>query len=328
MSSPPRDVSRSKRRRFLCSALLAALALLLALPEVAGQTPRKAVTTSPSALPLRVARPASGAYADPGDDPSSLARHKWKDHKWKDHHEAERDDDDDDDDDDHDRHEHDNEDRWDDHGVTGTPTPASTSGGDGIPYSEDTDMTTGTPTPALTSGGDGIPYSEDTDMTLSDATLVDRVCDPSTSAADVWLAVLEHADADGDGALDYAEFRALVAKCMGSSVWKNEDSSSGAHHHETKRPTRTQTPMSVAPRPGSAVRASSGRKGKGKDPLRREWACDATETVEDKVRALFEAMDDGKLGIVGFEEGEDERLGGVPFLVSMVTMQYLANALE
>ena len=99
MSSPPRDISRSKRRRFLCSALLAALALLLALPEVAGQTPRKAVTTSPSALPLRVARPASGAYADPGDDPSSLARHKWKDHKWKDHHEAERDDDDDDDDD-------------------------------------------------------------------------------------------------------------------------------------------------------------------------------------------------------------------------------------
>jgi hypothetical protein len=165
-------------------------------------------------------------------------------------------------------------------------------------------------------------------MTLSDATLVDRVCDPSTSAADVWLAVLEHADADGDGALDYAEFRALVAKSMGSSVWKNEDSSSGAHHHETKRPTRTQMPMSVAPRPGSAVRASSGRKGKGKDPLRREWACDATVTVEDKVRALFEAMDDGEPGIVGFGDGEDERLEGVPFLVSMVTMQYLANALE
>ena len=363
MSSPPRDVSRSKRRRFLCSALLAALALLLALPEVAGQTPRKAVTTSPSALPLRVARPASGAYAGPGDDPSSLARHKWKDHKWKDHHEAERDDDDDDDDDD---------DRWDDHGVTGTPTPASTSGGvyDGVtstptPAStsggDDDEGVTGTPTPAstpggvydgvtstptpastsfgdddegvtgtptLTAGGDGIPYSGDTDMTLSDATLVDRVCDPSTSAADVWLAVLEHADADADGALDYAEFRALVAKSMGSSVWKNEDSSSGAHHHETKRPTRTQTPMSVAPRPGSAVRASSGRKGKGKDPLRREWACDATVTVEDKVRALFEAMDDGKPGIVGFGDGDDERLEGVPFLVSMVTMQYLANALE
>ena len=208
------------------------------------------------------------------------------------------------------------------HGVTVTPTPAFTPGGD------DNEGVTGTPTPAFTPGGDGIPYSEDTDMTPSDATLVDRVCDPSASSADVWLAVLEHADADGDGALDYAEFRALVAKSMGSSVWKNEDPSSGAHHRETKRPTLTQTPMSVAPRPGSAVRASSGRKGKGKDPLRREWACDATETVEDKVRALFEAMDDGKLGIFGFEDGEDERLGGVPFLVSMVTMQYLANALE
>jgi hypothetical protein len=50
--------------------------------------------------------------------------------------------------------------------------------------------------------------------------------------------------------------------------------------------------------------------------------------VEDKVRALFEAMDDGEPGIVGFGDGEDERLEGVPFLVSMVTMQYLANALE
>ena len=83
MSSAPRDRSPSRRRRFLSSTLLAALALLLVLPEAAGQTPRKAATT----LPLRVARPASGAHPDRADEPSSLARHEWK---WKDHHEAER----------------------------------------------------------------------------------------------------------------------------------------------------------------------------------------------------------------------------------------------
>ena len=299
MSSAPRDRSPSRRRRFLSSTLLAALALLLVLPEAAGQTPRKAATT----LPLRVARPASGAHPDRADEPSSLARHEWK---WKDHHEAEREEEEEEGDHDHD---HDHEDHH-GHGhvPTGTPTPTVTGGGGGIPHSED---------------------SEDTDMKLSDGTLVDRVCDPSASAEDAWLAVLAHADANGDGALEYSEFRALVAKSMGSS-WDNASSSysSDAHLHETKRPTRAQSPTGVAPRPGSAVRASSGRKGKRKDPLRREWVCDANETVEDKVRALFDAMDESERGDVGFGEGDDDRLRGTPFLVSMVTMQYLANALE
>ena len=298
MSSAPRDRSPSRRRRFLSSTLLAALALLLVLPEAAGQTPRKAATT----LPLRVARPASGAHPDRADEPSSLARHEWK---WKDHHEAEREEEEEGD---HD-HDHDHEDHHGHgHGPTGTPTPTVTGGGGGIPHSED---------------------SEDTDMKLSDGTLVDRVCDPSASAEDAWLAVLAHADANGDGALEYSEFRALVAKSMGSS-WDNASSSSSsdAHLHETKRPTRAQSPTGVAPRPGSAVRASSGRKGKRKDPLRREWVCDANETVEDKVRALFDAMDESERGDVGFGEGDDDRLRGTPFLVSMVTMQYLANALE
>ena len=298
MSSAPRDRSPSRRRRFLSSTLLAALALLLVLPEAAGQTPRKAATT----LPLRVARPASGAHPDRADEPSSLARHEWK---WKDHHEAEREEEEEGD---HD-HDHDHEDHHGHgHGPTGTPTPTVTGGGGGIPHSED---------------------SEDTDMKLSDGTLVDRVCDPSASAEDAWLAVLAHADANGDGALEYSEFRALVAKSMGSS-WDNASSSysSDAHLHETKRPTRAQSPTGVAPRPGSAVRASSGRKGKRKDPLRREWVCDANETVEDKVRALFDAMDESERGDVGFGEGDDDRLRGTPFLVSMVTMQYLANALE
>ena len=300
MSSAPRDRSPSRRRRFLSSTLLAALALLLVLPEAAGQTPRKAATT----LPLRVARPASGAHPDRADEPSSLARHKWK---WKDHHEAEREEEEEGDDD----HDHDHEDH-DGHGHGG--------GYDGA---------TGTPTPTVTGGGGGIPHSEDNDMKLSDGTLVDRVCDPSASAEDVWLAVLAHADANGDGALEYSEFRALIAKSMGSS-WDKDDasSSSDAHLHETKRPTRAQSPTGVAPRPGSAVRASSGRKGKRKDPLRREWVCDANETVEDKVRALFDAMDESERGDVGFGEGDDDRLRGTPFLVSMVTMQYLANALE
>ena len=300
MSSAPRDRSPSRRRRFLSSTLLAALALLLVLPEAAGQTPRKAATT----LPLRVARPASGALPDRADEPSSLARHKWK---WKDHHEAEREEEEEGDDD----HDHDHEDH---HGH-----------GHGGGY----DGATGTPTPTVTGGGGGIPHSEDNDMKLSDGTLVDRVCDPTASAEDVWLAVLTHADANGDGALEYSEFRALVAKSMGSS-WDNDDasSSSDAHLHETKRPTRTQSPTGVAPRPGSAVRASSGRKGKRKDPLRREWVCDANETVEDKVRALFDAMDESERGDVGFGEGDDDRLRGTPFLVSMVTMQYLANALK
>ena len=299
MSSAPRDRSPSRRRRFLSSTLLAALALLLVLPEAAGQTPRKAATT----LPLRVARPASGAHPDRADEPSSLARHEWK---WKDHHEAEREEEEEEGDHDHD---HDHEDHHGHgHGPTGTPTPTVTGGGGGIPHSED---------------------SEDTDMKLSDGTLVDRVCDPSASAEDAWLAVLAHADANGDGALEYSEFRALVAKSMGSS-WDNASSSysSDAHLHETKRPTRAQSPTGVAPRPGSAVRASSGRKGKRKDPLRREWVCDANETVEDKVRALFDAMDESERGDVGFGEGDDDRLRGTPFLVSMVTMQYLANALE
>ena len=298
MSSAPRDRSPSRRRRFLSSTLLAALALLLVLPEAAGQTPRKAATT----LPLRVARPASGAHPDRADEPSSLARHEWK---WKDHHEAEREEEEEGD---HD-HDHDHEDHHGHgHGPTGTPTPTVTGGGGGIPHSED---------------------SEDTDMKLSDGTLVDRVCDPSASAEDAWLAVLAHADANGDGALEYSEFRALVAKSMGSS-WENASSSSSSdpHLHETKRPTRAQSPTGVAPRPGSAVRASSGRKGKRKDPLRREWVCDANETVEDKVRALFDAMDESERGDVGFGEGDDDRLRGTPFLVSMVTMQYLANALE
>ena len=298
MSSAPRDRSPSRRRRFLSSTLLAALALLLVLPEAAGQTPRKAATT----LPLRVARPASGAHPDRADEPSSLARHEWK---WKDHHEAEREEEEEGD---HD-HDHDHEDHHGHgHGPTGTPTPTVTGGGGGIPHSED---------------------SEDTDMKLSDGTLVDRVCDPSASAEDAWLAVLAHADANGDGALEYSEFRALVAKSMGSS-WDNASSSSSsdAHLHETKRPTRAQSPTGVAPRPGSAVRASSGRKGKRKDPLRREWVRDANETVEDKVRALFDAMDESERGDVGFGEGDDDRLRGTPFLVSMVTMQYLANALE
>ena len=298
MSSAPRDRSPSRRRRFLSSTLLAALALLLVLPEAAGQTPRKAATT----LPLRVARPASGAHPDRADEPSSLARHEWK---WKDHHEAEREEEEEGD---HD-HDHDHEDHHGHgHGPTGTPTPTVTGGGGGIPHSED---------------------SEDTDMKLSDGTLVDRVCDPSASAEDAWLAVLAHADANGDGALEYSEFRALVAKSMGSS-WDNASSSysSDAHLHETKRPTRAQSPTGVAPRPGSAVRASSGRKGKRKDPLRREWVCDANETVEGKVRALFDAMDESERGDVGFGEGDDDRLRGTPFLVSMVTMQYLANALE
>ena len=300
MSSAPRDRSPSRRRRFLSSTLLAALALLLVLPEAAGQTPRKAATT----LPLRVARPASGAHPDRADEPSSLARHKWK---WKDHHEAEREEEEEEDDD----HDHDHEDHH-EHGHGG--------GYDGA---------TGTPTPTVTGGGGGIPHSEDNDMKLSDGTLVDRVCDPSASAEDVWLAVLAHADANGDGALEYSEFRALIAKSMGSS-WDKDDasSSSDAHLHETKRPTRAQSPTGVAPRPGSAVRASSGRKGKRKDPLRREWVCDANETVEDKVRALFDAMDESERGDVGFGEGDDDRLRGTPFLVSMVTMQYLANALE
>ena len=300
MSSAPRDRSPSRRRRFLSSTLLAALALLLVLPEAAGQTPRKAATT----LPLRVARPASGAHPDRADEPSSLARHKWK---WKDHHEAEREEEEEGDDD----HDHDHEDH---HGH-----------GHGGGY----DGATGTPTPTVTGGGGGIPHSEDNDMKLSDGTLVDRVCDPSASAEDVWLAVLAHADANGDGALEYSEFRALIAKSMGSS-WDKDDasSSSDAHLHETKRPTRAQSPTGVAPRPGSAVRASSGRKGKRKDPLRREWVCDANETVEDKVRALFDAMDESERGDVGFGEGDDDRLRGTPFLVSMVTMQYLANALE
>ena len=300
MSSAPRDRSPSRRRRFLSSTLLAALALLLVLPEAAGQTPRKAATT----LPLRVARPASGAHPDRADEPSSLARHKWK---WKDHHEAEREEEDEGDDD----HDHDHEDN---HGH-----------GHGGGY----DGATGTPTPTVTGGGGGIPHSEDNDMKLSDSTLVDRVCDPSASAEDVWLAVLAHADGNGDGALEYSEFRALIAKSMGSS-WDKDDasSSSDAHLHETKRPTRAQSPTGVAPRPGSAVRASSGRKGKRKDPLRREWVCDANETVEDKVRALFDAMDESERGDVGFGEGDDDRLRGTPFLVSMVTMQYLANALE
>ena len=320
MSSAPRDRSPSRRRRFLSSTLLAALALLLVLPEAAGQTPRKAATT----LPLRVARPASGAHPDRADEPSSLARHKWK---WKDHHEAEREEEEEEGDDDHD---HDHEDH-DGHGhgggydgATGTPTPTVTGGGGGFD-----DGATGTPTPTVTGGGGGIPHSEDNDMKLSDGTLVDRVCDPSASAEDVWLAVLAHADANGDGALEYSEFRALIAKSMGSS-WDKDDasSSSDAHLHETKRPTRAQSPTGVAPRPGSAVRASSGRKGKRKDPLRREWVCDANETVEDKVRALFDAMDESERGDVGFGEGDDDRLRGTPFLVSMVTMQYLANALE
>ena len=297
MSSAPRDRSPSRRRRFLSSTLLAALALLLVLPEAAGQTPRKAATT----LPLRVARPASGAHPDRADEPSSLARHEWK---WKDHHEAEREEEEEEGDHDHDHEDH----HGHGHGPTGTPTPTVTGGGGGIPHSED---------------------SEDTDMKLSDGTLVDRVCDPSASAEDAWLAVLAHADANGDGALEYSEFRALVAKSMGSS-WDNASSSysSDAHLHETKRPTRAQSPTGVAPRPGSAVRASSGRKGKRKDPLRREWVCDANETVEDKVRALFDAMDESERGDVGFGEGDDDRLRGTPFLVSMVTMQYLANALE
>ena len=300
MSSAPRDRSPSRRRRFLSSTLLAALALLLVLPEAAGQTPRKAATT----LPLRVARPASGALPDRADEPSSLARHKWK---WKDHHEAEREEEEEGDDD----HDHDHEDH---HGH-----------GHGGGY----DGATGTPTPTVTGGGGGIPHSEDNDMKLSDGTLVDRVCDPTASAEDVWLAVLTHADANGDGALEYSEFRALIAKSMGSS-WDKDDasSSSDARLHETKRPTRAQSPTGVAPRPGSAVRASSGRKGKRKDPLRREWVCDANETVEDKVRALFDAMDESERGDVGFGEGDDDRLRGTPFLVSMVTMQYLANALE
>ena len=316
MSSAPRDRSPSRRRRFLSSTLLAALALLLVLPEAAGQTPRKAATT----LPLRVARPASGAHPDRADEPSSLARHEWK---WKDHHEAEREEEEEGD---HD-HDHDHEDHHGHgHGPTGTPTPTVTGGGGGF------DGPTGTPTPTVTGGGGGIPHSEDsedTDMKLSDGTLVDRVCDPSASAEDAWLAVLAHADANGDGALEYSEFRALVAKSMGSS-WDNASSSysSDAHLHETKRPTRAQSPTGVAPRPGSAVRASSGRKGKRKDPLRREWVCDANETVEDKVRALFDAMDESERGDVGFGEGDDDRLRGTPFLVSMVTMQYLANALE
>ena len=297
MSSAPRDRSPSRRRRFLSSTLLAALALLLVLPEAAGQTPRKAATT----LPLRVARPASGAHPDRADEPSSLARHEWK---WKDHHEAEREEEEEEGDHDHDHEDH----HGHGHGPTGTPTPTVTGGGGGIPHSED---------------------SEDTDMKLSDGTLVDRVCDPSASAEDALLAVLAHADANGDGALEYSEFRALVAKSMGSS-WDNASSSysSDAHLHETKRPTRAQSPTGVAPRPGSAVRASSGRKGKRKDPLRREWVCDANETVEDKVRALFDAMDESERGDVGFGEGDDDRLRGTPFLVSMVTMQYLANALE
>ena len=301
MSSAPRDRSPSRRRRFLSSTLLAALALLLVLPEAAGQTPRKAATT----LPLRVARPASGAHPDRADEPSSLARHKWK---WKDHHEAEREEEEEGDDD----HDHEDHEDHDGHGHGG--------GYDGA---------TGTPTPTVTGGGGGIPHSEDNDMKLSDGTLVDRVCDPSASAEDVWLAVLAHADANGDGALEYSEFRALIAKSMGSS-WDKDDasSSSDAHLHETKRPTRAQSPTGVAPRPGSAVRASSGRKGKRKDPLRREWVCDANETVEDKVRALFDAMDESERGDVGFGEGDDDRLRGTPFLVSMVTMQYLANALE
>ena len=317
MSSAPRDRSPSRRRRFLSSTLLAALALLLVLPEAAGQTPRKAATT----LPLRVARPASGAHPDRADEPSSLARHEWK---WKDHHEAEREEEEEEGDHDHD---HDHEDHHGHgHGPTGTPTPTVTGGGGGY------DGPTGTPTPTVTGGGGGIPHSEDsedTDMKLSDGTLVDRVCDPSASAEDAWLAVLAHADANGDGALEYSEFRALVAKSMGSS-WDNASSSysSDAHLHETKRPTRAQSPTGVAPRPGSAVRASSGRKGKRKDPLRREWVCDANETVEDKVRALFDAMDESERGDVGFGEGDDDRLRGTPFLVSMVTMQYLANALE
>ena len=317
MSSAPRDRSPSRRRRFLSSTLLAALALLLVLPEAAGQTPRKAATT----LPLRVARPASGAHPDRADEPSSLARHEWK---WKDHHEAEREEEEEEGDHDHD---HDHEDHHGHgHGPTGTPTPTVTGGGGGF------DGPTGTPTPTVTGGGGGIPHSEDsedTDMKLSDGTLVDRVCDPSASAEDAWLAVLAHADANGDGALEYSEFRALVAKSMGSS-WDNASSSysSDAHLHETKRPTRAQSPTGVAPRPGSAVRASSGRKGKRKDPLRREWVCDANETVEDKVRALFDAMDESERGDVGFGEGDDDRLRGTPFLVSMVTMQYLANALE
>ena len=316
MSSAPRDRSPSRRRRFLSSTLLAALALLLVLPEAAGQTPRKAATT----LPLRVARPASGALPDRADEPSSLARHEWK---WKDHHEAEREEEEEGD---HD-HDHDHEDHHGHgHGPTGTPTPTVTGGGGGF------DGPTGTPTPTVTGGGGGIPHSEDsedTDMKLSDGTLVDRVCDPSASAEDAWLAVLAHADANGDGALEYSEFRALVAKSMGSS-WDNASSSysSDAHLHETKRPTRAQSPTGVAPRPGSAVRASSGRKGKRKDPLRREWVCDSNETVEDKVRALFDAMDESERGDVGFGEGDDDRLRGTPFLVSMVTMQYLANALE
>ena len=254
-------------------------------------------------------------------DSSSLARHEWK---WKDHHEAEREEEEEEGDHDHD---HDHEDHHGHgHGPTGTPTPTVTGGGGGF------DGPTGTPTPTVTGGGGGIPHSEDsedTDMKLSDGTLVDRVCDPSASAEDAWLAVLAHADANGDGALEYSEFRALVAKSMGSS-WDNASSSysSDAHLHETKRPTRAQSPTGVAPRPGSAVRASSGRKGKRKDPLRREWVCDANETVEDKVRALFDAMYESERGDVGFGEGDDDRLRGTPFLVSMVTMQYLANALE
>ena len=210
MSSAPRDRSPSRRRRFLSSTLLAALALLLVLPEAAGQTPRKAATT----LPLRVARPASGAHPDRADEPSSLARHEWK---WKDHHEAEREEEEEGDDD----HDHDHEDHHGHgHGPTGTPTPTVTGGGGGF------DGPTGTPTPTVTGGGGGIPHSEDsedTDMKLSDGTLVDRVCDPSASAEDAWLAVLAHADANGDGALEYSEFRALVAKSMGSS-WDNASS--------------------------------------------------------------------------------------------------------
>ena len=338
MSLATRVAQRSRGRRLLSSALLTALLLLLVLPEAAGQTPRKAATT----LPLRVlARPASGAYAERGDSPSSIARHKWKDH-----HEAEREDDNDDDDDDDDDSNDKWKDKWkdhheekEDHGQghgtptpTGTPEPTGTPTPTGTPEPTGTPTPTGSPTPAFTGGdGDAIPQSEDSDTMLSDATLIDRVCDSSATAADVWLAVLDHADANGDGALDYAEFRALVAKSMGSS-WKTSGaySSSGPHHHETKRPTRTQTPnvFGVAPRPGSAVRPSSGRRGEGKDPLRREWACDTSETVEDKVRALFDAMDERELGVVGFGDGDDESLGGVPFLVSMVTMQYVVNALE
>jgi len=137
----------------------------------------------------------------------------------------------------------------------------------------------------------------DKDQVVVSDEFVQQICAPEASAFDVWAAVLEDLDRDDDGKLDYEEFELLWLR-LPSRIRRLRDFESPIGFQD-----RTSSRKGV-PRPGevSSLPESASRP---EDPLESAWVCDSTETLKDKIRYIFDALDEDKDGYIDIQEGED-----------------------